>query len=259
MSKRSKNKRLKKQKKKNAMRIINNNVNNTSTDIQSNDNLYNATINYISNNRQKQEQETILMGTQTVKSSATKSKSAKTASIKTSAAKTSVGKIQPTVAELINNNRQQNAISHLKVSARRTTSASRSANTSYTRSINAKPKTIPLYVRIAMDLYVNQMPIADVAKKYNRTRQQIYWLNAKSIKHRLPEIWNFGHQQTSKLRLTAEAPRYMQIATSLLNNESIDDIAKKYNKTTSYVKRIISTSIKDKIPCMYKLIKSRGI
>ena len=117
----------------------------------------------------------------------------------------------------------------------------------------SKVKRIPLHVQVAIDLYINRMTSAEVANKYNRTKRQISWLNSKSIKKNLNAIWAFGHKRSKYLKISGETPLYMQVAAKLINGKSIEQVASYYNKSTVYVKRIISI-IKKKLPYMYKFM-----
>lgn len=130
---------------------------------------------------------------------------------------------------------------------------SSSKNNSSVTTIMAKKK-LPLHVKVAIDLYINKLSFVDVANKYNRTRRQISWLNAKSIKSNLNDIWQFGHKKSRYLQITQDAPLYMQVAAERIDGTSVADIARKHNKTATYIKRIISTSIKKKLPYLYQFI-----
>ena len=119
---------------------------------------------------------------------------------------------------------------------------------------------IPMFVKQAIDIYINKLSYDDVAKKYNRTKQQVMWLNSKSIKMQLNELWWLGHERNgSRLKVNQSAPLYMQMAADILvNNMTLADVAKKYHKSKKTVNLLLN-QLKQKIPYMWNLMNNNSL
>ena len=120
-------------------------------------------------------------------------------------------------------------------------------------------KKTPLHVSMAMDVYANQLSYKEVADKYKRSKDQVYWLFSKSVKSNFKSLWDIWHN-AKKQKKEFNVPFYMKVAAEVvINNKSFEDIATEYNKSLRSVKQVVSTSIKNKLPYIWQLMANNGI
>ena len=117
---------------------------------------------------------------------------------------------------------------------------------------------VPLYVKETIDVIINKMSYDDVAKKYNRTKNQVYWLSSKCGRVKFQELWKrYDHSRKTKSKMNI--PFYMIIASeALINNCTIEQIANIYKKSVSSIKKIFNTSLKKNLTYMWELMNKQG-
>ena len=116
-------------------------------------------------------------------------------------------------------------------------------------------KTLPTYAKVAFDLYFNHLDINEVAKKYNRTTQQIKWLISKCVRPNLFPMWKKIIQSFHNKKITYR-PFYTQVAIYMCqNNANKIEVMEKYNCSRRQVNDALRR-VNWKLPILYNYINN---
>lgn len=116
-------------------------------------------------------------------------------------------------------------------------------------------KKIPVYISIACDLYISdKIDINQIAKKYNKTIQQIRWILGKSIKNNLPEMWKYINAKLHNKPLPKQMQYINVMANMHINNWDFPKATHYLHKTDKQIYDALRY-MKNKFPVTQNLFK----